>query len=89
MSKAKTFEHVLKMILLPQHDILKDVDVNIMGGTMDVHFYVVAYTVKEKIDMSLVQEIQSETITLFNMLGEPKGSDVTVFFYDTRGNYAL
>ena len=89
MSKAKTFERVLKKILVPQHDILKDVDVQIMGGAMDVHFYVVAYTVKEKIDMSLVQEIQSETITLFNMLGEPKDSDVTVFFYDTRGNYAL
>ena len=89
MSKAKTFERVLKKILVPQHDILKSVEVQIMGGAMDVHFYVVAYIIDDKIEMSLAQEITRETISLFNMLGEPQGSDLTVYFYDTSKNYAL
>jgi len=89
MSKAKTFERILKRIMLPQFDILKGVDVQIMGGAMDVHFYVVAYIIDDKIDMSLAQEITRETISLFNMLGEPQGSDLTVYFYDKNKNYAL
>ncbi len=89
MSKAKTLEHVLSKIIVPQYPIIDSVKVRVVGGIGDIYFYIVSYNVNATVDMSLAQEITRETVSLYNMLGEPKEGDLTVYFYDKKGNFAM
>ena len=89
MSKAKTLENILSKVIVPQYPILDGVNVKVMGGAFDIHFFLVSYTVNDTVDLSLAQEITRETVSLYNMLGEPQGSDLTVYFYDNKGNFAM
>ena len=89
MSKARTLENILSKVIVPQYRVLDSVKVKVMGGAMDVFFYNVSYIVNGSVNMTLAQNITRETVSLFNMMGEPRGSDIGVFFYDEKGNYAL
>ena len=86
MNNVKILERMLKRVIVPLYPILKDVDVQIMGGAFDVYFYTVAYTVSETIDLSLAKEITNETKSLFTMLDNNGG--ISVYFYDKNKNFA-
>lgn len=80
MDSMKNLKRVCESIIVPQYSELDSVDVRIVAGSFDIFFYEVIYYYNTPLDVQLKVEIMTETVALFNMLGFPKGSDLTVTY---------
>ena len=83
MNKGERFENILTKIILPQYPEFYEVKVVVHGDIGEIYFYSVRYFSVQKPSSKMMQRVSDETVSLFHMLGEKKGSDLQVYFVDS------
>ena len=81
METAEKLKLVLEKMVVPHYDNIDGVDVKVLGG-LEVFFYEVRYFYSDAVLLyrHTMREVIKKTVSLFNMLGVDKSSDITVLF---------